>query len=254
MPTKTLDTETVLQSILTENTGRSLLDSGDHYGRHWEENQGRDFESEDPVKVNFSARTQSAVPSINVYHYLKRHLEYAPEVDSDFQEFLETGLYTEGDPMTFNSYNGECALSQTIQGVLYHTSDRYGYDGSESIVLLQVHGGCDVRGGYTRPRAFTPATSGARLFLWADASLHDSDAGPHGTYWQTDDAGYNWYMDGSTAGKRLGEYDWEHVEEALGSNVDREAARTYACEDEVVLVTGDYSARSPLSGAELVPS
>ena len=32
--------------MLTENTGRALCDSGDYYGRHWQQNQGRDFEAQ----------------------------------------------------------------------------------------------------------------------------------------------------------------------------------------------------------------
>ena len=40
------ETREVIAEMLRENTGRSVLDSGDYYGRHWEANQNRDFEKE----------------------------------------------------------------------------------------------------------------------------------------------------------------------------------------------------------------
>lgn len=52
-----------------------------------------------------------------------------------------------------NSYNGECLLSQTIQYTpltFEDTSDMY----SMAYVLLQIHGGADVRGGYTDAKLF----------------------------------------------------------------------------------------------------
>ena len=46
-----------------------------------------------------------------------------------------------------NTYNGEKYVSQTLQFMCF-TDDLYDY------VLLQIHNGCDVRGGYTAPRIF----------------------------------------------------------------------------------------------------
>ena len=51
--------------------------------------------------------------------------------------------------MTYNTYNGEChTLTQVLQGT------NLGGPYSE-YVFLQVHGGCDVRGGYTAPRVYS---------------------------------------------------------------------------------------------------
>ncbi len=58
------------------------------------------------------------------------------------------GIYGEGEPVTDNSYNHENLLSQTIQYTLF--CGEYG-----EFVALQIHGGCDVRGGYTKPRIFS---------------------------------------------------------------------------------------------------
>lgn len=65
---------------------------------------------------------------------------------SKFGEF--GGIYGEGKPVCINTYNGEDALSQVLQYVLF--SGEYG-----DFVVLQIHGGCDVRGGYTKPRVFS---------------------------------------------------------------------------------------------------
>ncbi len=50
-------------------------------------------------------------------------------------------------PETANSYNWDNYLSQVIQYVTFEYQSRW-------FVLLQVHGGADVRGGYTRPQVF----------------------------------------------------------------------------------------------------
>lgn len=97
-----------------------------------------------------------------------------------------SGLYGEGEEsMIVNTYNGEDCLSQTLQ---------YGYfeHNGESYVLLQIHGGADVRGGYTRPVAFDVDDM--------DMSILDNARGGCGcdkcdARWYTDDAGSHWYAD-----------------------------------------------------------
>ena len=48
---------------------------------------------------------------------------------------------------TFNTYNGDSDLSQVLQGSYLEIND-------EEYIMLQIHGGCDVRGGYTNARLF----------------------------------------------------------------------------------------------------
>jgi hypothetical protein len=48
---------------------------------------------------------------------------------------------------TFNTYNGDSDLSQILQGSWLTIND-------EPYMLLQVHGGCDARGGYTNAKLF----------------------------------------------------------------------------------------------------
>jgi hypothetical protein len=58
------------------------------------------------------------------------------------------GLYGEGKPLTVNVANEEHLLDQVIL-FLFFTMER------ESYVVLQIHGGADVRGGYSDPRVFS---------------------------------------------------------------------------------------------------
>jgi len=208
-----------LAEMLQENTGRSILDSGGEqqpdgsfrygYGRHWERNQGVDLEAQPEGQLEFWLRGEEAdiLATVNVYHFLKDRLEYNEELDDRYREFAEHegvelwlpsaeafvesldgagGIYGEGDPVTVNTYNGEDLLSQTIQYV-------YWCDDDGAHVLLQIHGGCDVRGGYTDPVAFDVTDyEGLSIFDNAHASIYCDDCGKH---WDTDDS-CNWYPDG----------------------------------------------------------
>lgn len=163
----------LVYALLTENTGSHLLDSGGAYGRHWERNAKKsieDFEA-DPQAVielrEYSDGDVGATVDISLYHYLTNilHLddlcnEYnaLPVNDWDSDDYYgvskdgeawlkEHGLTPIGD--TFNSYNGDSNLSQVIQGELLKHDDTGDY-----YTLLQVHGGCDIRGGYTDAKLF----------------------------------------------------------------------------------------------------
>jgi hypothetical protein len=67
---------------------------------------------------------------------------------------------SDGTALTHNTYNSEChSLSQCLQattiGGLY-----------AEYVLVQVHGGCDIRGGYTAPRVYSAREH------WTPMELH----------------------------------------------------------------------------------
>lgn len=157
--------------MLKENTGRALCDSGGAYGRHWERNQNKDLVREPAVITDASPDDPSDEWSVTVslYHYLPQFLEL-DEVCNEYNKLLQLDWDSEiygvskdahawlmkkgfGVADDWNSYNGDHNLSQTIQG----TNLTYGGSRGE-YVLLQIHGGCDVRGGYTD----------AKLFKYAD--------------------------------------------------------------------------------------
>jgi hypothetical protein len=258
--------------MLTENTGRSLCDSGGAYGRHWEQNQRRDFEAEPPTTLSFRGGIEV---EHNVYHWLLSRLCYHETWDLRFKQWMhrrEEGwlelmaewprqqakrMYSQARgpgwntdaPLTMNTYNHESLVSQVLQYVYYEIDDA-------SFVLLQIHGGCDVRGGYTRPRVFTVEHEGA-LFddtygtIFVDASdpawkryerlrqhpvLFGTVPSVYPTHWRTDD-GYHWYPDYGMRGEALEEYDRTDDPEQRGQGV--------------LYVDADDNGYCPISGALL---
>lgn len=219
-------TSGIAVKMLRENTGTHFLDSGGSLGRHWQQNQHRDFTREGGVTLDFSHGIEFTV---NLYHWIQENLSYDAKMQrrlntfakrqdqqdnpwmQTVEEFVDSlkkkaekndtrfgGIYGEGDPVDFNSYNGECNLSQTIQGV-------YWEDEEGDHVLLQVHNGADVRGGYTAPRAFT-CTSELSVFNFArgricctgdarntvQTEIPGTETGECKAAWDTDDS-YHWY-------------------------------------------------------------
>jgi hypothetical protein len=207
-------TKEILKKMLTENTGTHMLDSGGTNGRAWQRNQGKDFDKEPESTVEFSTfkGTLEAIVTHSTYHWLAQRCTYNEELDDAFrewvaevdtasspgyrerswlqlmQEWLETreakGIYGDGEPVTVNTYNGEDCLSQTLQFV-------YWEDEEGRHILLQIHGGADVRGGYTVPRVFD-ASVDEGIFDNAQCTLYcnnkDCSAG-----WYSDDGGHHWY-------------------------------------------------------------
>lgn len=238
------DTKAVLVEMLTENTGRAMGDSGGAYGRNWERNQGRDFEAE-PVAtldVRWNREGEEFRPdvTINVYHWLAEKVNFDADLDAiyqafansrreddhefsimeEFVEFLDaTGIYGDGNPCTINTYNGECVLSQTLQLIYFTHKD-------ESYILLQIHGGCDVRGGYTNARIFS-ADEGVLSF--ADATIFADGEGAFNElpYWYTDDS-YNFYREGGEKlSSYLVSYDSAHKGDGVHVYVDEENNTAY---------------------------
>lgn len=221
-------TRNILKAMLTENTGVALCDSGGAYGRHWERNQDRDFDQEPASTIEFymlDDNTGYVDISHNVYHWLAERVSYDPEEQARWTEFStqekydSTGWldiirdyadeYYDGECHIINTYNGEDMVSQVLQyailGDLYNEK-----------ILLQIHNGCDVRGGYTAPVAFITDECG--LMDNANATIQPEyvdtrqipipgvDPG-YDPYWQTDDGGH-FYRDGATGYTRLEEYEW----------------------------------------------
>ena len=62
---------------------------------------------------------------------------------------------------SWNTYNGDCDLSQTLQGATMEIE-------GEIYFLIQIHGGADVRGGYTDAYLFRCANYDGLIhqYLW----------------------------------------------------------------------------------------
>ena len=162
-------TELILADMLTENTGTHMLDSGGAYGRHWQRNEGltvEDFRSRPAATLD-----RDGFVTLDLFHYLRERLEYLPEADRAFQQWVGApwrsrepfmplmseyavdviGAKSNTDQW-FGTFDGEGFLSQDFQGMVIHLPGDE--EGSPTGIFLQVHGGADIRGGYTTPRIF----------------------------------------------------------------------------------------------------
>jgi len=156
--------QTIIE-MLKENTGIHMLDSGGDDGRHWQHNQDRDFESEPEITYDTDNAQDSSelYPTINIY----RHMMTAYDMDGICEEFnrldckewdadyygiskeQQTWLSDRGFEFgdSYNTYNYDNNLGQDLQGTKL-TLGEIEYE------LVQVHGGCDARGGYTDAKLF----------------------------------------------------------------------------------------------------
>jgi hypothetical protein len=291
-------TAEILDSMLKANTGTHFLDSGDAYGRNWQQNQEREFETEKHCTLSF--RWDCIEVTHNVYHWLLERLEYNEELDDAFSDYQSredredkydiddmecfareeregTGIYGEGEPMVVNTCNNEDLLSQTIQYVYWNDDDG-------EHILLQIHGGCDVRGGYTRPRAFDlngmselAMFDNARAAIYPDVdtlpgkpdddiatlpgfdglveSKEEREEKVRDVYWYTDD-GCNYYFQGSCglgAGTQLEEYDIvKFDDEGIEENGDRHIDDVKGT--GVIAVDDDGNGYCPITGCLLCAS
>lgn len=165
-----MNTQQKIYEMLTESTGSHFLDSGGTNNRHWQQNQKKtleDFQNEQHFQVEKNEYGDNQVQwllTISLFHHLSDSLIYDEQETNNLNSFLESeGLknsennlyeyvaagYCPGLKMkTINSYNEDCNLSQTIQ--FHYVGDIY----ESNIIYLQIHGGADVRGGYTDIVAF----------------------------------------------------------------------------------------------------
>ncbi|MDX9971909.1 MAG: hypothetical protein RBU21_02855 [FCB group bacterium] len=182
---ETPTTEEVVIGMLAENTGRHFLDSGGAYGRNWERNQGRDFRKDLSCFYSFSVYGSKlgVDASISLYRWVVHNLEYDPEMQARLDLYAEdrpdASAYelaegfadeeqqrhnyewvvdAEGFPRGINTYNDPdtWGLSQVIQFQEVAAEGSY----CATHLILQVHGGCDVRGGYTMPKCFRIRSGG----------------------------------------------------------------------------------------------
>jgi len=153
-------------NAVRENTGANMLDSGGAYGRAHERKPVR---RRDPA-IRLERWNESVSANLSTAHYLDANFEIVRDVQADFmrwskqhddlswreavaQYLTERGYSPEGSG---NTYNGECDLTQVIQyEVWQHDTckiiDRGLYSDEKTLTVIEVHCGCDVRGGYGRP-------------------------------------------------------------------------------------------------------
>lgn len=209
-----------ISDMLKENTGAHFLDSGGAYGRHWQDNQKRTFVREPVVNVD-GYKDGDWTIDVSTYHFLTNHLVVSPESNKLNKQFKAFGDKPENEDKPYpelmrmwqeelfqkqeqlvdmygdddgtilnvsNSYNADNLIDQVLQYQFFRK------DGHE-FAILQVHGGADVRGGYTAPQVFelsTPSGEGVADWLINMTGVQASD-GVRTFY--SDDSGYHWYAD-----------------------------------------------------------
>lgn len=207
--TKPDSLQAALEEMFEANTGRSLLDSGSAYGRHWERNQDGAYKRRQPICLQASsgrAGDGEVWGTMSTYHFLRENLQLAPTVKSRIEEFCnlvpEGNFYEnfgdfmwdyhdariadpfggrKGGMIEVNTYNSQYTyLSQVLQFKIFAVDGDAHINPSDTFVYLQLHNGCDVRGGYTRPRAFK-----------VNGTIHDFQAGMEG-FTLKDDSNSRW--------------------------------------------------------------
>tara|TARA_R110000823_G_C15788211_1_gene485856 strand:+ start:235 stop:831 length:597 start_codon:yes stop_codon:yes gene_type:complete len=166
------NTKELIYKMLTECTGVHMCDSGMSDNRHWQKNQKKtieDFENE--PKEHIYKEGDYIYRDLSVFHYLSElelndicdrfnriqsqsnnwngsfnSDEFVHGVSSEAQEVLEHHNQVIIN-RSWNSYNGESDLMQTLQGANLTIND-------EEYILIQIHNGADVRGGYTDAKLF----------------------------------------------------------------------------------------------------
>lgn len=183
---KTTAKQQLIYDMMTEPTAKHLCDSGSIYGRNYERNQKKTIEQfiaepEQRFVLESYGDKYEVIRTVSTFHYL-----CGLSLDDICDEFnqlnigadnwnwdadaygvsFEAGGYLDAlgaeIEYTFNTYNYESDLDQVLQGSLLKINDEYYY-------LIQVHGGCDVRSGYTDARLFAcsnPYEPVIHEYLW----------------------------------------------------------------------------------------
>lgn len=207
-----MKTANTIKKLMTESTGTHFLDSGQDSGRHWQQNRkNKDWQAEPLYSFDDCGVT------MNIYPFLCEQLKQTPESQAlqkrfirfknkpdnkeqadwtlmqDFAEQLyereeitnDNYLISKDGYNTTNTYNHEEILNQTLQFVLF-------YDGNDYFIILQLHNGADVRGGYTSPKIFKLADMDDFI---SKLNCHYTVTTKKGNYYTDDN--YNFYSNDS---------------------------------------------------------
>ena len=168
-------TKKIITEMLTESTGKALMDSGGIYGRHWEENQKNGIKTGgQPVYWSKDDKTKTCeiVPIVPTFDYLLKTVQYTeecqmlesllPHLNYDILHYIEDiiknpseydaklQVFEDNDYLgsdVRNTYNYDTILTQ---GLLYIW---FTYD-TDDYIAISIHNGCDIRGGYTNIHIF----------------------------------------------------------------------------------------------------
>jgi len=155
------------------NSGKALCDSGDAYGRHWQQpaiEQSTPGVSLDVRRFEWQGEARTEVSAtIEAAHFLDANFEVLADVQDRFdawaeeqpdgENWFELGQRFAEEELELHSrardniYNGENDLSQVYIWEVFTPEGKPGewLYADDAVVVIHVHTGCDVRGGYSYP-------------------------------------------------------------------------------------------------------
>ncbi len=170
-----------------DKDGKYLRSEGG-YGRAYERNAGRNLAEEPRITARFEripayrGYNGTVIPervevdvNINLYHYLVENLEFHPLWDFLLQEFGKTPE-AESAESYYEEFcawlvaKGHCAQAKVeFSEYTYNSENYFSQDFSyasllvrevgsiypEELLIVRTHNGCDARGGFSAPRAFS---------------------------------------------------------------------------------------------------
>ena len=160
--TKNLET---IAKAFRFNSGRSFLDSGDHYGRHYD----KPPISEEQPLITIDVYGNDVTATIETALFLAKTCEVDFAIQEQFEAWAE--LEENSDLSWFeagetfakdvlglkqlardNTYNNENDLSQNYVWELYAEDDQGDWIYlDDALMVCYAHTGCDARGGYAFP-------------------------------------------------------------------------------------------------------
>lgn len=187
--------------MMTEETGINMLDSGGANGRRWQRNRLIKEWDVTPVIDMDVCSDDCVIIGYSTYHYLMNFLSITEDSErlndvlkeiiadsdepiyADIAEFL--AWYDLPDDAPTNTYNYDNIIDHVLQYHIIEIDDK-------PYIILEIHLGADVRGGYTYPQIF--ALDEVDYFMMAQ---NDVNASCECADWWSDDGGQNWYLDGT---------------------------------------------------------
>jgi hypothetical protein len=157
----------IIASMLTENTGMAMMDSGGENDRHWQRNAGMTAEDFEALPRSFAdERYPDDEPEISTFHWINERLVFSRRFDGYYKSFAagredlgdmenivdfaaHFGNGDKDEEEIYNSYNYPSNLSQNIQFLVFQD-----WEAGDVYAVVQTHNGADVRGGYSTPRVF----------------------------------------------------------------------------------------------------
>ena len=199
------------------------LGSTGGYGRAYERNQCTHFDLQPHLAYRFSTWGNGSwelESSRSVYQLLQSNFEFAEDWQQIFDDFCENidrgkswlqcmqefgdwlgsiyeevgfGPYGES-PHAWdgicNTYNVENNLSQDLQFMELSIPEE-----GTNLTIIQIHNGCDARGGYTAPKVFRE-NGMCELPLWDTGRLWVHCTANENHQWDSDNGGYSFYWSG----------------------------------------------------------